>query len=160
MGPGPFVCKAFRAPAPSPPSTWSVPWASRGGAASNCRCQQCPYFSLEIASPSFSFPAERTGTGHRAESRVNVIPRDARALSELRRFLLQSEGDFSLLSNGRHRSAISLRSLLTAQDLRECPMESILEFPKVAAANEGIGPREVNDAVDLGTNNRGVWRQF
>ena len=39
---------------------------------------------------------------------------------------------------------------------RKCPLESIFEFAKIAAANQSLGPGQVNNLVDLGMNNRGA----
>ena len=39
-------------------------------------------------------------------------------------------------------------------------LKSIFEFPKITAANEGLGLGQVNNTVDLRLNNRGVSSQF
>ena len=39
-------------------------------------------------------------------------------------------------------------------------LKSIFEFPKITAANEGLGPGQEHNAVDFGLNNRGVSSQF
>ncbi len=48
----------------------------------------------------------------------------------------------------------SLSSAITFHQFRKYLLESLFEFPKIAAAGQCLGPRDVNNLVDFGIDHR------
>ncbi len=106
--------------------------------------------------PSHQLPSGVAGTGHRAESRINVNSPDASAHRQRWDDSPSNLGGIlSLLSMETTEARChSLSSAITFHQFRKCLLESLFEFPKIAAAGQCLGPRDVNNLVDFGIDHR------